>query len=112
MAVVVAAVALLIQALIVQLHWHAPLASASHGSATFDQSAIHTSGTNRESSAHDCVICLEQAMAGHYTLPPVTMFVEDQPRRSDALAPGALAVFSIRQLSHSWHSRGPPLPSV
>jgi hypothetical protein len=107
-----ATLALLVQALVVQLHWHAPAISPHQSLGTAARSVIQTSGTDHESSSESCVICLEQAMAGHYTLPPLITFAGDRPRGPDPLAPQGLDAFIARQASHSWHSRDPPRFSV
>jgi hypothetical protein len=107
-----ATLALLVQALVVQLHWHAPFHASGDGPATIERYAIGTIAADQETSSHACVICAEQASAGHYTLPPVPLFADELSRSPDLIAPSPLSPLSVRQASHSWHSRGPPLLSV
>lgn len=112
LALFVATFTLLVQALVVQLHWHAPAPNVGHVPSASRMLTASTSGTGHESSAHDCIICLEQAMTAHYTLPPLVAFIGDDLHGPDLVEPQPLAALWVRQISHAWHSRGPPLISA
>jgi len=103
---------LLVQALVVQLHWHFPTQNAGSLAAPDREWAPPRPDGDHERASHDCILCFEQALSAHCTLPPLVALVGEGLRDLGLVEPKSLLAISIRQVSHAWLSRGPPSLSL
>ncbi|MBV9747249.1 MAG: hypothetical protein JO157_00390 [Acetobacteraceae bacterium] len=98
------------QALVVQVHLHAPEAPVGATPAAVAQAGAQLSPTrHRPDSPLDCPICREIAHAGHYLTPdPVAYALPIAVAAWLSVAP--LPKLLLGQRSHAWRSRAPPAP--
>jgi hypothetical protein len=100
--------ALLLQAIVVQTHVHfARLAASAQVSAGRTSAGSGAAWHERLSSADNCPLCWEVAMAGHYSLPPPAAVLSTSLILFWLALPAAI-VFSLAPPPRGWLSRAPP----
>ncbi|WP_137861693.1 MULTISPECIES: DUF2946 family protein [unclassified Sphingomonas] len=102
-----AILAFLCQSLVIQGHLHANPVTHAAGASPVEASSISTAALSGEDQS-PCPICQEIAQAGTYLPVASATFVPPTPIALWRAVTSSLEL-ALRQRSHAWQSRAPPL---